>query len=197
MPTPAGGPHPEAARALARRLARQALAAALAHELGCAAHDFAITDRRGEAPRAVPQAGCAPALAARLAATGLSISHAPGLSLVAWHPAGPVGVDVQALSEAEAIAPEDQARLAALYLGPDSIPDQAAALSRQAQAAINTIVFAHHWATHEARLKCLGEPLREWSPALHARLLACRASAIALPGVARWAAAVAWRAQKA
>ena len=190
VPTPTHGGSPEAVRGASRRLAREALCAALARELGCAAQDIAISDCRGGAPRA--HAG-EPALAARLAAIGLSISHTPGLSLAAWHFGGAVGVDVQAVDDVAAIAPEELDRLARLYLGPDSWPNRPPDLADKAPAAIDLIVCAQHWAAHEARLKCLGEPLQEWSPALQARLAGCTAHGVDLP--APWAAAVAWRPQ--
>ena len=190
VPTPAHGGSPEAVRGAARRLAREALCAALACELGCAAQDIAITDQRGEAPRASADE---PALAARLAVIGLSISHAPGLSLVAWRPAGAVGVDVQAVDEVATLAADERERTARLYLGPVSWPNRPSARAGKAPTAIDSIVFAQRWAALEARLKCLGERLQEWSPDLQARLAGCTVHGVNLP--APWAAAVAWRPQ--
>jgi 4'-phosphopantetheinyl transferase len=196
VPTPTGG-GPEAERTAARQLARQALAGALAQALGCAPHDIAITGQRGTPPRAHAAPGAAaPALAARLGAIGLSISHARGLSLVAWHAGGPVGVDLQRVDEASFGPAPERARLAALYLGPDFESNSPPALAGQAQAATDLIVFAARWTAHEAALKCLGEPLREWSPALQARLARCPARPLAVPGAAHWAAAVAYAAAR-
>lgn len=58
------------------------------------------------------------------------------------------------------------------------------------------IAFAAAWAAHEARLKCIGRPLVEWSPALSARLAGVRSAAVELPpwAAADHVAAVAWRA---
>ncbi|MCB2037470.1 MAG: hypothetical protein KDF56_11275, partial [Ottowia sp.] len=99
-------------------------------------------------------------------------------------------------------APEDPAerqRLATLYLGQNFMPNQAPGQERQAQAAMTLIAFLEAWSAHEARLKCLGEPLQEWTPALAERLAACQARTLTLPaaltanGPARRVAAVAWR----
>ncbi|QTD45732.1 hypothetical protein [Ottowia testudinis] len=190
------GQSPEATRRHARQLARAVLADALGAWLGCDARAIAISDVRGQAPRAtLVTAAPQTAWADRLAATGLSISHAPGLTLAAWRPAGAVGVDVQALHEAPMDAEEAQ-RVAALYLGPNSVPNHPRVVEKQARTAIDIAAFTAAWAAHEARLKCLDEPLQEWSPALQARLAACQVRPLIIPAAAgggrRWQAAVAW-----
>lgn len=191
LAAPAGGHgRPEAMRAAARQAARAALAAAVARELGCAPDALVISDRRGAPPRAT-LATSAPAdagLAARLAATGLSISHAPGLSLIAWRLGGAVGVDAQAVPR-DAPVP-DLLRTAALYLGPDA----AATLAQQAQDAFIFEAFTRAWALHEARLKCAGQPLAEWTPALGQALAPLHAVPLRLPPWAapKYAAALAW-----
>ena len=154
---------PGAARGTVRALAR----VALADLLGVTT----LTNVRGEPPRAPER----PDL-------HLSLSHAEGLSLLACHSA-PVGLDVQALPV------QADAATAALFLGPNWPLGQ----SGQAQAAPISIVFPAAWTQHEARLKCAGEPLVEWSEALAARL-ACYACA-PLQGAALrgWCAAVAWQ----
>ena len=200
IPIPAQPGPPEAARAAARLLARAALADALGAWLGCDAAAITISSERGQAPKAtLTQAAPGDAaLSARLATVGLSISHAPGLTLAAWHPGGAVGVDVQAAAEAPE-DPADRQRLATLYLGQNFMPNQAPGQEQQAQAAMTLIAFLEAWSAHEARLKCLGEPLQEWTPALAARLAACQARTLTLPaaltanGPARRVAAVAWR----
>jgi len=181
---------PEATRAAARQAARAGLAAAVARELGCAPGALVISDRRGTPPRAT-LATSAPAdagLAARLAATGLSIGHAPGLSLIAWHTGGAVGVDVQAVPR-DAPVP-DLLRTAALFLGLDA----AATLAKQAQDASIFVSFTRAWTLHEARLKCAGQPLVEWTPALGQALAALHAVPLHLPPWAapKYAAALAW-----
>ncbi len=200
IPIPAQPGPPEAARAAARQQARAALAQALGAWLGCGTAAITISSERGQAPKAtLTQA--APgnaALSARLATTGLSISHSAGLTLAAWHPGGAVGVDVQAAAEAPE-DPADRQRLATLYLGQNFMPNQAPAQEQRAQTAMTLIAFLEVWSAHEARLKCLGEPLQEWTPALAARLAACQARTLTLPaaltanGPARRMAAVAWR----
>ena len=137
---------PCAARSAVRALAR----AALADLLGVSN----ITNVRGERPRAPER----PDL-------HLSLSHAEGLSLLACHSAR-VGVDLQALPV------QADAATAALFLGPNWHLGQYG----QALAAHISIVFAAAWTQHEARLKCAGEPLVEWSEALDLRL-ACYACA--------------------
>ena len=65
----------------------------LAAVLGCAPQALSVSDARGIPPRL----GWTTGGRSGLDAIGLSISHAPGLSLVAWCPKGAVGVDVQAV----------------------------------------------------------------------------------------------------
>lgn len=173
------------ARAQARTLARDALRQALAPPLHCRPEDLHIAHLPGEPPRLTWAAGGA----AGLHRVGLSISHAPGLSLVAWHLQGAVGVDVQAPPQDAAAA--DLLHTAALYLGPETT----AALTRQAQRAHFSIAFAQCWARHEAALKCLGLGLGEYSPALAAQLAPVQTAPLALPAwaAAGMVAALAWR----
>lgn len=119
----------------------------------------------------------------------MSISHAPGVSLVAWHPGGAVGVDLQPLPLGAGLP--ELLDAAAPHLPPGS----AAALGRQAPGARAIEAFAECWAAHEARLKCAGRALAEWSPALAAGLAGVRAVPLRLPQqlAAGHAAAVAWR----
>jgi 4'-phosphopantetheinyl transferase len=190
LATPCLAGPPEHTRGAARRLARQALAEALAQALACEPRHIQITDQRGQAPRALwhAQAPRDARRAALLAATGLSISHAPGCSLIAWHADGAVGVDLQPTDAANALPLEEMQRIAALYLGPEVC---------RALHADGPTVFSDRWAAHEARLKCLGVALQEWSPALQARMQACATRALRRPdtlaGSPRWSAAVAWR----
>lgn len=178
---------PQERRQHARRHARAALRALVAQALGCGVQDLAVTDERGRAP-ALRWCGSGSAPAA-LAGIGLSISHAPGVSLVAWHPGGAVGVDLQPLPLGAGLP--ELLDAAALYLPPGS----AAALGRQAPGARAIEAFAECWAAHEARLKCAGRALAEWSPALAAALAGVRAVPLRLPQrlAGGHAAAVAWR----
>lgn len=92
----------------------------------------------------------------------ISISYCQDLALIALCPGARVGIDVTE------IAPmPDWAAVAKSYLGP-------AALARLAPAdgAARDKAFALAWAELEARGKCLGLGLQEWSAARHARLQA-------------------------
>ena len=182
---------PEGARARMRQAARDALRARLAAAFAVPAAAIFISAQRGEAPRAHWQAH-AQAGDAALVAPGVSISHDTGVSLIAWHGAGPVGVDV-ARPPADADAAE-LAGVAQLYLE----PNRPSAPAYQAQAAMNIGAFMQRWACHEARLKCAGLGLVEWSDALAARLAGILAVAVELPPWAGdAAAAIAWRAPAA
>ena len=186
LPVPAQPGPPEATRNAARQQARAALAAALAEVLRCAPEALDIGNQRGQPPRARWRGPVTPP--AGLDHVGLSVSHERGLCLLALLPGGAVGVDVVAHDTAP--APEEMHRLARLYLGPKT----AAALDWKAPTDIVSIAFMRTWAGHEAALKCLGQSLIEWHPALEERLRALRTARVELPA---WAgghtAAVAWR----
>lgn len=166
LPTP-----PRAARDVVRALARDALAELLGETIGEPRGKVPLTNLRGEPPRAPDR----PDL-------HLSLSHAEGLSLLACHSA-PVGVDIQALPV------QADAATAALFLG----PNWHLAQSVQAQAAPISIAFAAAWTQHEARLKCAGEPLVEWSQALAARLARCACTPLQGAALNGWCAALAWQ----
>ena len=177
---------PEDERQDARSAARAALRRLLAEHLGCAPDDLALSSVRGQAPRLLRQgAGRSPGV---LGALHLSISHAPGLSLLAWCEGAALGVDVQAAPR-DAPVPE-LLRTAALYLEPNT----AQALAQQAQDASFFEAFTHAWSLHEARLKCLGQPLAEWSPTLGRALAPLHAAPLRLPPWAppQHTAALAW-----
>ncbi len=173
---------PERQRRQQRAAARTALAAELAAALGLPAAEITLSDERGQPPQAQRRAG------AVLPAIGLSIGHEAALSLVAWHWDGPVGVDVLRLPDAMTRAEMDT--LSQLYLGlkmPWAVVDTGS-------SAIEVRAFALTWAMHEARLKCAGLALAEWTPALKQRLAGLQCAELALPA---WAApdhvaAVAW-----
>ena len=153
---------PGAPRDTVRTLAR----AALADLLGVTP----LTHLRGEPPRAPAR----PDL-------HLSLSHADGLSLLACHRA-PVGVDVQALPV------QADAATAALFLG----PNWHLAQSEKEEDVHISIAFSAAWTQHEARLKCAGEPLVEWSEALSARLAHYRCAPLDGAALHGWCAALAW-----
>lgn len=160
LKTPAG-PHRDAAR----QLVRSALREILAPLLGCA-------------PQAVPLFSV-PGQPLRLniaqSKIGLSVSHETGLSLLALHLHGAVGIDLVRLAD----IPEDDTelqRLSADYYGAEAAASLAA-LHREARRQ----AFARAWVKLEASLKCLGEGLTEWSPERQAWLANCRVRELALP----------------
>ncbi|MDO8251983.1 MAG: 4'-phosphopantetheinyl transferase superfamily protein [Rhodoferax sp.] len=106
---------------------------------------------------------------------GLSISHAPGLTVAAIHVGGSIGIDVMRMdSRAEAMP--DWENVAQGYLGPQACRRIATLAPAQRAHA-----FAQAWAGWEAGLKCLGMALTEWTPALEHRLASCAVRALALP----------------
>jgi 4'-phosphopantetheinyl transferase len=156
-------------RDTARDLVREALQVHLPALLNVA--QVSVVSEPGEAPR----------LAAPHEGIGLSIAHESGLSLVAIHAQGPVGVDVM-----QVIAMPDALDVARAYLGPEA----AQALAERPADQIDR-AFALAWTAHEARLKCLGMPLEEWHEGLGTALSAC--SLLVLPLPAPWVAHLAWR----
>ena len=156
-------------RETARGQIRAALREALAQILGRPASSLSIHSIPGEAPRLIQPDS----------KVGLSISHEAGLSLAAIHLDGAVGVDCLRVSELA-----DLPVLARDYLGAEA----AQAIARLPQSE-HASAFAALWCAHEAKLKCLGLSLQEWSPELARRLSACVAKPLALPE--GWAGAVA------
>jgi 4'-phosphopantetheinyl transferase len=165
-------------RDIARHQVRQALQSCLADELGCALSELELTNVRGQ-PVQVIRNGLL------LSSLHCSISHAPALALLAWRWNGPVGVDVQAV-EAGATVPELLAT-AQLYL--DRKIREALALYRYDAHFFE--VFAQAWVLQEARLKCAGLGLVEWSEALDAQLQGMHYAPLVLDKNLK--AAVAWR----
>lgn len=102
---------------------------------------------------------------------GLSISHAEGLSLLAIHRHGPVGIDLQAWPSTAGLSAEIDA-LCRDYLA------QPVAGKTPAERQDN---FIRAWTAHEAALKCLGLPLAESTPARHAALARCTCQPLDLP----------------
>lgn len=165
-------------RAKARLQARAALRDCLALELACPEAALHIDNQRNQAPQLWLHGR-------RLLRPYCSISHGPGLALLAWHDAASVGVDIQAVSD-ETPRLELQA-VAQLFLAPDT----AQVLDRIAQNALFFEEFSRAWVMQEARLKCAGLGLVEWSEALEASMagMCC----MALTRLGGHAAAVAWR----
>jgi len=105
----------------------------------------------------------------------ISVSHENGLSLLAVCRSGPVGIDLLRIPE----SPDWQAQIPTLahdYLGP-KIAQRIASLPPEDQ----TTQFAQAWTEHEARLKCQGRGLEEWSAELEQLLSPYRVQRLALP----------------
>lgn len=173
------GELPEVARTRARHAARAVLQELLAEEFQRPLHAASLSDVRGQPVRALgwPQ-------------IGLSVSHEAEVVLVALLADGEVGVDIAAIDPA-ACADELQ-RTAALYLQPSEI----AAPGDQASSPAAVLrVFLEAWTRQEARLKCVGQPLEEWSPSLESKVVDLRVSAVELPAsiCSTHVASVAWR----
>ncbi|NEX59528.1 4'-phosphopantetheinyl transferase family protein [Noviherbaspirillum galbum] len=159
MPAP-----PTTLRAEPRRLLRDAVRRFLGGVLHCAPDAVPLVSQPGEAPRvSLPDRRIF-----------LSFSHEPGLSLAALHAGGPVGVDLMDLAQAASL--EDWQALASDYLGP-----RALAAIRHRNPPSRPKAFALAWTSQEARLKCSGLPLEEWSEALEARLAGCECIELELP----------------
>lgn len=105
------------------------------------------------------------------ARTFLSFSHQPGYALAALSRTGPVGVD---LMRVEALP--DWRELADDYLSPE-VSRRLAGLPPDGRDR----AFAVAWTCLEAGLKCLGQPLTEWTPVLAARLAALHTLPLDLP----------------
>lgn len=135
-------------RAEARRLLRDLLAGYLARTPDQVPLHFA----RGEAP----------SVDADWQGMDLSISmsYSQDVALVALCPGSRIGIDVT-----EVAPMADWAQVARLYLGPESAEHLAAL-----DGVPRDTMFALAWAELEARGKCLGLGLQEWSPARQARL---------------------------
>ena len=164
-------------REQARLQARAALRSCLAQELGCPEDALQISNQRNE----VPQLWL---YGERLAQPFCSISHTPGLALLAWHGGGPVGVDIQTVNDGTSRI-ELQA-VARIFLAPNT----AEALDGIAQDALFFKAFASAWAAQEARLKYAGVGLVEWSAELESSLACLQYTPVALAD--GYAAAVAW-----
>lgn len=134
-------------REAARREIRLALRGAIAQLYGMLPSEIMIQFSPGVSP-AVSFSGPANA-----SPPGISITHDGTLSLAAISMNGAVGIDMMQVQEIE-----DWRAVARDYLGPAKLAEIEAAPSGQRAAA-----FARAWTVHEARLKCHGRQLAEWS----------------------------------
>jgi 4'-phosphopantetheinyl transferase len=152
-----------------REAARQAIRAAIAAELatlsGLAPERIGLHTPNAQAPWALLDT---PGGAQRV---GLAISHDGALSVAALSPHGAVGIDVTLVMDIP-----DWEALARDYLGPGAAA-ALAALPPPARAQ----ALARAWSEREARLKCLGRELTEWSADGDRQLAACRCRPLVLP----------------
>ncbi|MCS0628063.1 4-phosphopantetheinyl transferase [Telluria mixta] len=143
-------------RATARRTIRLALLAALAEASGLPAAAIQLCGAPGEAPYALLDGH----------RIGLSISHDGHLSVAAFRlDAGAVGIDLMQVTD----VPDWQA-VARDYLGPGC-----------AATLTGMPAFARAWSEREARLKCRGLALAEWSASDEPLLSACSCLSLVLP----------------
>lgn len=145
-------------RLAARTLVRDALRHTLAGLLDQPAAAIALVSRPGQAI----------ALDSPRVHLGLSVGHAPGLSLAAIGRGAGVGVDVMCIEDGVE-AHSDWLCVARDYLGP-----QATARLQATSAAQCPVAFGQAWTRFEAGLKCLGRALTEWSPQLEQQLATCQ-----------------------
>lgn len=157
-------------RERARSMVRTKMRTLLADKLGAAAGTFRLISQPGHPIRLAPP----------WSHVGLSVSHEPGCSVMAIHLDGPIGIDLLRLGTPL----PDIAAVSRDYLGPAATAALAALAGDRQQTE-----FARAWCRFEAKLKCLGLPLSEWSPAQEARLAACSLTDLPMPP--GWAAAIA------
>lgn len=90
----------------------------------------------------------------------ISMSYAGGAALIGLCPGARIGLDL-----VDIVPMPDWDRVARLYLGPD-----AALRLAKMNRADSEKNFVLAWAEMEARSKCLGQGLQEWSPTRQQRL---------------------------
>lgn len=154
----------------ARSLVRATLQTVLAEKLGAAEETIRLISQPGHPIRLAPP----------WSHVGISVSHEDGLSMMAIHLGGAIGIDLLRL---DSPLPDIPA-LSRDYLGPVVSAALAALTTDQQQAA-----FARDWCRFEAKLKCLGLPLSEWTLVLESRLAACSVTDLPMP--TGWTAAIA------
>ena len=149
-------------RAEARKLSRATLQDALQHHFGCDANAVSVETASGNAP--VVKVG--------RQRVHVSFSYEKDWAFIALDMCSPIGIDVTFIHhQAEWI--EECAKVAREYLAP--------AISRKIEGLAGlerAIAFAEEWALHEARLKCRGLPLQEWTSELEVRLSGMRSGSL-------------------
>lgn len=134
-----------------REVARAHLRALLGTYLGIRPDRVPLHLAPGQAPRVdTPWQGLS---------LSISLSYAGGVALIGLCPGARIGVDL-----VEIVPIPDWDRVAQLYLGPEA----ALRLVKMNRDGEKNFVLA--WAEMEARSKCLGQGLQEWSPTRQQRL---------------------------
>ena len=165
-------------RDIARHQVRSALRSCLAEKLGCSPDELEITNVRGRPAQVFRNS-------VPLKSLYCSISHASGSALLAWSWDEQVGVDVQAVDTDVPV--HELLAISRLYFEKKSHE----ALVQYAQGAHFFGAFSQAWAAQEARLKCAGLGLVEWSETLELQLQTIRCTSLVLTEYLR--GAVAWR----
>jgi 4'-phosphopantetheinyl transferase len=153
----------------ARVQVRQAISEVLSAILGVPAGAIDVQSAPGQAPR----------VAAGGSDIGCSFSHEAGLSLAAINLRGAIGVDIMRIAG----IPDWQA-VARDYLGPDVTASLLALPAMDRPRA-----FAQAWTAREARLKCAGRQLGEWTGTA---ALPAASHSVALDLGSGFAGALAW-----
>ena len=165
-------------RTLARQSIREALQELLAAYWQHPVKSIQFSSRIGEAV----------ALLSPASTVGLSISHAPGCSLAAVHLHCTVGVDVVRI-DTDRVGGDDALpdwdQLAQDYLGPVAHQQLV-----HTAPGVRAAAFARAWSQLEAGLKCQGQGLTEWTPALGQALASCTTTILDLPDTLRGTLAV-------
>lgn len=157
---------PDLHRDEARRLTRAALQDALQRHFGCDSHDVSIETAPGQAPVVTVQGRT----------VHVSFSYESGGAFIAIDMCGPIGIDA-ASARLEPEWCEECLGVAKDYL-PPPVTAEMAGLAGVARAT----AFSRAWALQEARLKCSGLPLQEWSTYLEAHLAATQAHELGSTG---------------
>lgn len=163
-------------RTLARQAVRTALSEIIAGRLNCPANSVRLEN--------LPP-GQGLKLAPPHQNIGVSFSHESTCSVIAINLVGPIGIDLLQMESHPAWAAEIR-QLASDYLGQETSLELESLSEAQ-----RPVAFARHWVKHEARLKCLGQPLVEWSASL--RQAFTDLSCLELPRIEGMYAAIAFR----
>lgn len=142
----------------ARVQIRQALIKVIAAARNLNERDVHLHTEKGHAPHAVTGVGV------QCCNYYLSITHEDKYAMAAISSAGQIGIDIVKITSLF-----DWKHTANLYLGEAAAREiESSSIDQQFQ------VFLQAWAIHEARLKCLGLSLPEWSEELEQQLSSTR-----------------------